>query len=299
MTEKKTIAFQGWPGANSDNASREAFPGCATLPCASFEETMAAVHDGRADVGMIPIENSVAGRVADIHHLLPNSDLFITGEHFHRVRSQLLGIPGATLEGLKSIHSHVHALAQCRNIIARLGVEKVVHADTAGAAEMIAKAGDPGMGAIASELAAEIYGLKILERDVEDAEHNTTRFVMMEREARIPRLEDGPAVTSFVFQVRSVPAALFKALGGFATNGINITKLESYLVGGGFVAAQFYADIEGHPEDPAVARAMDELKFFTNDRLILGTYPASPFREDPAHFGAVDPDPYKRSLRLV
>ena len=299
MTKTHTIAFQGWPGANSDNASREAFPGCPTVPCTTFEETMAAVHDGRADVGMIPIENSVAGRVADIHHLLPNSGLFITGEHFHRVRHQLLGLPGAKIDALSSVHSHVHALNQTRTYTNKLGLERVVHADTAGAAEMVAQKGNPAMAAIASELAAEIYGLEILASDIEDAEHNTTRFIMMEREARVPPMGSGPAITSLVFQVRSVPAALFKALGGFATNGVNITKLESYLVGGGFVAAQFYADIEGHPDDAPVSRALEELDFFTTDRLILGTYAASPFRQDPAIFGELDPDPYKRRLKIV
>lgn len=298
-TPQKTIAFQGWLGANSDNACREAFPGCPTMPCVSFEETMAAVHDGRADVGMIPIDNSVAGRVADIHHLLPHSGLYITGEHFHRVRSQLLGLPGATVDGLKTVHSHIHALNQCRNMLQRLGVEKQVHADTAGAAKMVSELGDPTIGAIASSLAADIYKLEILESDVEDAEHNTTRFVMMEREARVPAADEGLIITSLVFQVRSVPAALFKALGGFATNGVNITKLESYLVGGGFVAAQFYADIEGHPDQPAVARALDELTYFTNDQLILGTYPASDFRKDSAMFGTPSPDPLKSKLRLV
>ncbi|MEM1400373.1 MAG: prephenate dehydratase domain-containing protein, partial [Pseudomonadota bacterium] len=221
------------------------------------------------------------------------------GEHFHRVRHQLLGLKGASLDGLKSVHSHVHALNQCRSMIARLGLEKHVHADTAGAAEMIAKQGDPTQAAIASSLAAEIYELEVLASDVEDAEHNTTRFITMEREPRVPALDSVPTITSIVFQVRSVPAALFKALGGFATNGVNITKLESYLVGGGFVAAQFYADIEGHPDDPPVERALEELSFFTTDRRVLGTYAASPFREDPAIYGVLDPDPYKRKLSIV
>ena len=278
----RTIAFQGWLGANSDLACRQVFPDHATLPCPSFAETIAAVHDGRADAAMIPIENSVAGRVADIHHMLPGSGLHINGEHFQRVNHHLLAIPGATIAGLKTVYSHVHALGQCKALIAELGLEAVVHADTAGAAKMIAEAGDPTKASISSALAAEIYGLVSLRADIEDADHNTTRFLIMEREARPPPPGGGPTITSFVFEVRSVPAALYKALGGFATNGVNMTKLESYMVGGRFAQAQFYADVEGHPEDRPLRLAFEELDFFSRHFRVLGVYPAHPFRQDPS-----------------
>jgi prephenate dehydratase len=283
-----TISFQGWPGANSDLACRHVFPGGAGLPCASFEETIAAVHERRADAAMIPVENSIAGRVADIHHLLPFSGLSITGEHFQRVNHQLLGLPGARIEQLKRVLSHVHALGQCKTLIRRLGLEPIVHADTAGAAKEVAEAGDPASAAIASTLAAQLYGLVRLESDIEDAEHNTTRFLIMEREARWPPQGQGPTITSFVFEVRSVPAALYKALGGFATNGVNMTKLESYMVGGRFSQAQFYADVEGHPEDQALRYAFEELEFFSRRFRVLGAYPAHPFRADPSQIPGDD-----------
>ena len=281
----RTIAFQGWPGANSDLACRQVFPDHTTLPCASFEETIAAVHDGKADAALIPVENSVAGRVADIHHMLPSSGLHINGEHFQRVNHHLLAVPGATIEGLKTVYSHVHALDQCRKVITELKLERLVHADTAGAAEMVSRQGDPADAAIASTLAAEIYGLEILRSDIEDAEHNTTRYLIMEREPRWPSpTSPRPTITSFVFEVRSVPAALYKALGGFATNGINMTKLESYMVGGRFSQARFYADVEGHPDDPGLKFAFEELRFFSrrDSVKILGAYPAHPFRQDPS-----------------
>ena len=280
-----TIAFQGWPGANSDLACRQVFPELTTLPCRSFEDALKAVHESRAGVGMIPVENSVAGRVADIHHLLPESDLYITGEHFQRVSHHLLAVPGAELGGLRRIHSHVHALDQCRKVITELKLERLVHADTAGAAEMVARQGDRADAAIASTLAAEIYGLQILRSDIEDAEHNTTRYLIMEREPRWPSpTSPRPTITSFVFEVRSVPAALYKALGGFATNSINMTKLESYMVGGRFSQARFYADVEGHPDDPGLKFAFEELRFFSRQDSvkILGAYPAHPFRQDPS-----------------
>ena len=278
----RTIAFQGWPGANSDLACRQVFPDHGTLPCVSFEETIAAVHDGTADAALIPVENSVAGRVADIHHMLPNAGLHINGEHFQRVNHHLLAVPGATIEGLKTVYSHVHALGQCKAMIAELGLEAVVHADTAGAAKMVGESGDPSIASISSALAAEIYGLVSLREDIEDADHNTTRFLVMEREAKPPPPGDGPTITSFIFEVRSVPAALYKAMGGFATNGINMTKLESYMVGGRFAQAQFYADVEGHPEDRPLRLAFEELAFFSRHFRILGVYPANPFRRDPS-----------------
>jgi prephenate dehydratase len=273
-----TIAFQGAPGAYSDLACRTARPGMTTLPCATFEEAFAAVRDGRAHLAMIPIDNSVAGRVADIHHLLPDSGLHIIGEHFQKVVHHLLAPKGATIAGLKTVHSHVHALPQCRKLIAELGLKAIVHGDTAGAAADVAKRNDPTVAAIASELAGQIYGLGSLRADVADHKDNTTRFVMMRREPLDPDPANGPVVTSFVFRVRSVPAALYKALGGFATNGVNITKLESYIVDGNFTVAQFYADIDGHPDQRSVRLALEELSFFSREVRILGVYPASPSR---------------------
>jgi prephenate dehydratase len=272
------IAFQGEPGANSHLAASDAYPNMEALPCATFEDALAAVKTGEAKLAMIPIENSVAGRVADIHHLLPHSGLFIVGEHFERVRHQLLTLPGAKLSELKTVHSHTMALGQCRKVIAALKLRPVIEADTAGAARHLRELGDRSRAAIASSLAAEIYGLKIAKGDIEDAEHNTTRFVVLAlKPVRVPK-SDGPVVTSFVFRVRNVPAALYKALGGFATNGVNMTKLESYQLEGSFNATMFYADIEGHPEERPVALAMEELHFFSTEVTVLGTYPASPFR---------------------
>jgi prephenate dehydratase len=274
------IAFQGAPGAYSDLACRRVFPDMTTLPCAAFEDALAAVRDGRARLGMIPIENSVAGRVADIHHLLPDSGLHIIGEHFERVNHHLLAPPGATLQGLRVVRSHVHALSQCRNLIRELGIRPVVAADTAGAAAEVAQLGDPAVAAIASELAGEIYGLVSLRRNIEDAEHNTTRFVIMSPEAVVPPNDGSRVVTSFMFRVRNVPAALYKALGGFATNGVNMTKLESYMVGGRFAATQFYADVEGHPEQRPLQLALEELQFFSREVRILGVYPRHPSRRE-------------------
>ncbi|HEB78926.1 MAG TPA: prephenate dehydratase [Rhodospirillales bacterium] len=273
-----TIAFQGAPGAYSDLACRAVRPEMATLPCRAFEDAFAAVHDGKAALAMIPIENSVAGRVADIHHLLPQSGLHIIGEHFQRVNHHLLGIKGAEIGDVTHVHSHVHALNQCRNLIRELGVEPVVSVDTAGAAAEVAQKGDKTQAAIASELAGELDGLASLKADIEDAEHNTTRFLIMAREPAAPDPKAGLIITSLVFRVRNVPAALYKAMGGFATNAVNMTKLESYLVGGNFSAAQFYADVEGHPEHKNVALALEELEFHTREVKILGVYPAHPFR---------------------
>jgi prephenate dehydratase len=274
----RTIAFQGAPGAYSDLACRNAKPGMTTLPSATFEEAFAAVREGRAELAMIPIDNTVAGRVADIHHLLPESGLHIVGEHFQPVVHHLLAPRGATIQGLKTVHSHVHALPQCRKLIAELGLKAVVHADTAGAAADVAARNDPSEAAIASELAGKIYGLASLRANVADLDNNTTRFVIMRREPVDPDPAKGPVVTSFVFRVRSVPAALYKALGGFATNGINITKLESYMVDGAFTVAQFYAEIDGHPERRPERLALEELSFFSREVRILGVYPADPFR---------------------
>ncbi|MHA1113862.1 MAG: prephenate dehydratase, partial [Alphaproteobacteria bacterium] len=268
MTENSPappIAFQGHPGAYSDLACRREFPGRDTLPCAAFEDVFARVRDGGAGLAMIPIENSVAGRVADIHHLLPDSGLHIVGETFLKVNHHLLASKEATLDGLKTVHSHVHALSQCRGNIRDLGLVPVVHADTAGAAAEVAERGDPTVAAIASELAGEIYGLRTMAANFEDAAHNRTRFIIMAREPIDPELGAGLVVTSFVFRVRNVPAALYKALGGFATNGINMTKLESYMMGGEFSATQFYADVEGHPENRNLRLAMEELGFFSRE----------------------------------
>ncbi len=272
------IAFQGEPGANSHLAASDAYPKMEALPCATFEDALAAVKSGEAKLAMIPIENSVAGRVADIHHLLPHSGLYIVAEHFERVRHQLLTLPGVKLSELKTVHSHTMALGQCRKAIAALKLKPVIEADTAGAARHLRELGDRSRAAIASSLAAEIYGLKIARADIEDAEHNTTRFVVLAAKPERVRKGDGPVVTSFVFRVRNVPAALDKALGGFATNGVNMTKLESYQLEGSFNATMFYADIEGHPEERPVALALEELHFFSTEVTVLGTYPASPFR---------------------
>jgi len=275
----ETIAFQGLPGAYSHLACRQAMPDMEPMPCRTFRDAFSAVTEGRARLAMIPIENSVAGRVADIHHLLPDSGLHIIGEHFERISHHLLAPKGTDLADLTHVHSHIHALNQCREMIAELGVEPVEHVDTAGAAAEIAAKGHPSQGAIASSLAAEIYGLDSLKANIEDAEHNTTRFIVMSKREERPSEESLPTevITSFVFRVRNVPAALFKAMGGFATNGINMTKLESY-VGEGFRAAQFYADVEGHPDHRNLKLALEELGFFTHDVRILGVYPAHPFR---------------------
>lgn len=275
---EKTIAFQGEAGANSHIACREAFPDMMSLPCDTFEDVFAAVSEGRARLGMIAIENSLAGRVADVHHLIPGSGLYIVGEHFLPVRHQLLGLKGTKIEDIKTVHSHVHALGQCRRVIRELGLKAVVAADTAGAARQIAEEGDPSRAAIASSLAASIYDLDILRPNIEDAEHNTTRFIVMANEPNDADPEDEPVITSFIFRVRNVPAALYKALGGFATNGVNMTKLESYQLEGTFNASQFYADIEGHPSSRHVRLALEELEFFTSELRILGVYKAHPYR---------------------
>ncbi|MSO92404.1 MAG: prephenate dehydratase [Rhodospirillales bacterium] len=274
---KNRIAFQGMAGAYSDFACRHAYPKMTPLPCRTFDDAFAAVRRGRARLAMIPIENSVAGRVADIHHLLPDSGLYIVGEHFQRVNHHLLAVKGAKLSDIKHVHSHIHALNQCRKLIKKLKLDAVVEVDTAGSAAKIAALGDRARAAIASSLAGQIHGLQSLKANIEDAEHNTTRFIVMSRTPAMPPAHAPHVITSFVFRVRNVPAALSKALGGFATNGVNMTKLESYLRGD-FVAAQFYADVEGHPERTNLKLAFEELRFFSREVTILGVYPAHPYR---------------------
>ncbi|MEM7121131.1 MAG: prephenate dehydratase [Pseudomonadota bacterium] len=284
------IAFQGNPGAYSHLACRHAFPDRDVLPCESFEDVFAAVELGEASLAMMPVENSVAGRVGDVHHLMPHSSLHIVGEHFQRVEHQLLGVPGAGLDDLAAVHSHVMALGQCRELIRELGVKPMNHADTAGAARDVAAQGDKAHGAIASSLAGEIYGLDTLKTNIEDAEHNHTRFLILARDAVDPNPEDGTIVTSILFRVRSVPAALYKALGGFATNGVNLTRLESYMIGGAFVAAQFYLDAEGHPDDRPMHLALEELRFFAREVRVLGVYNAHPYRKESERLAALNGD---------
>lgn len=278
MTARQTIVFQGEPGANSHIACREAYPDHEPVACPTFEDAFAAIAAGEAALGMIPIENSIAGRVADIHHLMPHSGLHIVAEWFLPVRHQLMAPKGATIDGIKTVESHVHALGQCRNIIRKLKIKAIVAADTAGSAREVAQIGDKTRAAIATKLAAEIYGLDILAENIEDEAHNTTRFIVLAREPLHAPSGNGPVVTTFVFRVRNIPAALYKALGGFATNGVNMTKLESYMIEGNFFATMFYADIEGHPDDHNVALALKELEFFSREMRILGVYPAHPYR---------------------
>ncbi len=276
------IAFQGDIGANSDMACRDMFPDLEPLPCSTFEDAFNAVTGGEADLGMIPIENTIAGRVADIHYLLPESHLHIIGEYFMPIHFQLMALPGTRFEDIKTVHSHIHALGQCRNIVRDRGWRAMVAGDTAGAARLVADTGDKSMAALSPRLAADLYGLDILEENVEDSDTNVTRFVILSREpvAVTPNGPDDLIVTTFVFNVRNLPAALYKAMGGFATNGVNMTKLESYQLEGKFTATQFYADIEGHPDDPNVARALEELHFFSTKVRILGAYKAHPFRTE-------------------
>jgi len=278
MTVK--IAYQGEPGANSHIACLEAYPGHQPLACGTFEDAFQAVKDGEAALAMIPIDNSVAGRVADIHHLMPQSNLYIIGEHFLRVHHQLMIVPGADAAKIASVHSHVHALGQCRKVIRELKIKPVVAADTAGAARELSQSRDPAKAVIATALAGEIYGLEIIRRDIEDESHNTTRFVVLSATPHDADPEDAPVITSFVFRVRNVPASLYKAMGGFATNGVNMTKLESYQLEGQFSATQFYADIEGHPAERNVRLALEELQFFSSYVRILGVYKASPYRAE-------------------
>ncbi|QCI98981.1 prephenate dehydratase [Agrobacterium larrymoorei] len=274
MTSSNRIAFQGEYGANSDMACRDVFPTMDPLPCPTFEDAFNALENGDADLAMIPIENTLAGRVADIHHLLPESRLHIIGEYFMPIRFQLMVLPGVEKDEIKTVHSHIHALGQCRKIIRSNGWKPVVAGDTAGAAKLVSEKGDRSMAALAPRLASSLYGLDIIAENVEDSDNNVTRFVVLSRDEQWAKrtTPEEVIVTTFVFNVRNIPAALYKAMGGFATNGINMTKLESYQIGGKFVATQFYADIEGHPEDESVRHALEELKFFSEKVRILGVY---------------------------
>lgn len=274
------IAFQGEPGANSDTACRDVYPSMEPLPCATFEDAFVAVQTGKADLAMIPIENTIAGRVADIHHLLPDSNLHIVGEYFLPIHFQVMAKRGTALSDIKTVHSHIHALGQCRKIIRKNGWKAVVAGDTAGAARIVSESSVPGMASLSPRLAADLYGLEILAENVEDTDNNVTRFVILSKtDDRAGRSANGDLImTTFVFRVRNIPAALYKAMGGFATNGINMTKLESYQTGGKFFATLFYADIEGHPDDENVKLAFEELGFFSRDMRILGVYPAHEFR---------------------
>ena len=275
------IAFQGIPGAYSHMACQLVKPDMDAVACASFEDMLTHVQEGHAALAMVPVENSTAGRVADIHHLLPQSGLHIIGEHFQRVNHHLLAPRGSRIENLKAVHSHAQGLAQCRQQIRQLGLTPIMHADTAGAAKDVAAAGDPSVAAVASRLAAQIYDLEIIIDSLEDDKKNTTRFLIMAADPIVPEIGDVPMITTLVFQLRSVPAALYKALGGFATNGINLTKLESYLRPGVSERAQFYMDVEGHIDEPAMQLAMEELRFYCmkDEVKVLGSYAASPDRQ--------------------
>ena len=279
MANRPLIAFQGELGAYSHQACRQARPDFDVLPCRTFEDAIEACRSGEAELAMLPVENSTYGRVADIHSLLPQSGLHIIEEDFVRVHINLLALPGTQLSDVKEAMSHTVLLGQCRNFLKEHDIARITGADTAGSAKMVAEQGDPARAALAGELAGEIYGLDVLARHIEDEGNNTTRFLVMSRDADMSRRGDHGMMTTFVFQVRNIPAALYKAMGGFATNGVNMTKLESYMVGGSFTATQFYADIEGHPDDPHVARALDELGYFTDMLEILGTYPRDPRRD--------------------
>ena len=270
----KLIAFQGEPGAFSHAAAHALFPKGKAVPCVTFEDTISAVQQGRADYGVVPVENSLYGRITDIYHLLPESGLFITGEHFLRIEMNLLGVKGATLNDIKSVQSLSVALGQCRKFIRKHKLKTINAIDTAGSAREVAERSDKSVGAIASRFAAEVYGLDVIASNIEDAAHNTTRFLVVSKTAETPKQGKSKVKTTFVFRVRNVPAALYKAMGGFATNGVNMTKLESYMIDGSFTATQFYADIEGHPDDRSVQLAFEELQFFTDHFHVLGVYPA-------------------------
>ena len=275
----RRIAFQGERGAYSDLACRTAFPGWETVPCDTFATAIETVHDGGAELGMLACENSLAGRVPDIHALLPEAGLHIVGEHFQRVEHCLMALPGASLADIRRLHTHPVAMSQVRKLIRELGLTPVIQADTAGSAALVAQWGRKQEAAVASSLAAELNGLQILRRNVEDASHNTTRFYIAAREPRTTAPGTPGLMTSILFRVRNVPASLYKAMGGFATNGVNMTRLESYMLDGNFTATQFMADVDGHPDDPGLRRALDELAFFSDELRILGVYPRSAFRE--------------------
>ena len=272
------IVYQGEPGSYSHLSCAEHYPDHEPVPCVSFAQAFARVRDGEADRAMIPVENTVAGRVSDIYHLLPSGGLFVTAERYQPIHHQLLGLPGARLADVRVARSHPMALGQVRESLGALGITAIADVDTAAAARKVAERGDPTVAAVASSTAAEVYGLDILKPDIEDSGSNTTRFIVLEREPRVPEADSGPVVSSFVFRLRSVPSALYKALGGFASNGLNLTKLESYMIGGGFNAAQFYCDVEGHPDSEPMRLALEELAFFSEEVRHLGSYPADPVR---------------------
>lgn len=275
----KKVAFQGAHGAFSDVACRSVYPDLESVACSSFDDAFDALASGKVDLAMIPVDNTIAGRVADVHRLMPKYDLYIIGEHFQLIHHHLLGIKGTKVSELKHVHSHIHALPQCRKAITRLKLTPHVHADTAGAAREIAERGDKAHAAIASDLAAKIYGLDIVEKDIHDEHHNTTRFLILSRDHVIPEMgKKSESLTSILFEVRNIPGGLYKSLGGFATNGLSMTKLESY-VDENFQAASFYCEVEGHPESKAMKRALEEMDFFARDVKILGTYPAHPSRK--------------------
>ena len=273
-TDRRRIAYQGEPGANSHIACRDTYPDFEPVACKTFEDVLSLVERGDADLAMIPVENTIAGRVGDIHHLLPGTTLHIIAEHFMPIRFQLMALPGVTLDEIEKAHSHIMALGQCRAYLRARGIEAFVAADTAGAARIVRDLGERNTAAIAPALAAEVYGLDILARNIEDADHNTTRFVIMAPQPLEHQDVGEDAVTSFLFQVRNIPAALYKAMGGFATNGVNMTKLESYQIDGSFTATQFYAEIEGHPDERRVQLALEELGFFSTSLKIIGVFPA-------------------------
>jgi prephenate dehydratase len=278
MTELAKIAFQGLPGAYGHQACREAMPGLEPLPCATFEDAIDAVRSGGAQYGMIAVENSTYGRVADVHHLLPESGLSIVGEAFVRVHINLLVVPGTQIAQVKRVRAMGILLAQARGFLRQHNLTTLNWSDNAAGAREVAALNDPTEAALASELAGEIYGLDVLARHIEDKDNNTTRFLVMARQPDVTRRGEHGMITAFIFRVRNIPAALYKAMGGFATNGVNMTKLESYMVDGQFSATQFYAEIEGHPEDEAVGRALEELRYFTSEVRQLGTFPADPAR---------------------
>jgi prephenate dehydratase len=293
ISRARTVAFQGEPGAYANLAARDALPHAQALPRPTFDAALEAVKLGEADLAIVPVENSVYGRIADTHLLVrhfgrpvkghasaDSNDLFIVGEHFHRVRHQLLGLKGASLGGVKEVYSQRPALGQCRKIIKELGLIEREWSDTAGSARHVAELNDPSAAAIASALAGELYGLDVLRADVEDEAHNMTRFLIVGGEDDDAPNDGRRVITTLLFRVRNIPAALYKALGGFATNAVNMTKLESYQLGGSFNATEFYADVEGHPDQPAVRRALEELQYFTSRLTILGVYPAHPFRAE-------------------
>ncbi|KUN18162.1 prephenate dehydratase [Streptomyces antibioticus] len=273
-----TAAYQGEPGSNSATAARALFPDGRELPCTSFEQALDAVTLGAADVAVIPVDNSAAGRVADVHHLLPESGLFIVAEYFLAIRFDLMSVPGATLDQVECVRSHVHALGQCRKILREGGWRTLVSDDTAGAAREVAELGDPRHAALAPPASAGLYGLDVLRAEVEDDPDNTTRFVVLSRDAAFAAHPGEPTMTSLFFCVRNIPSALYKALGGFASSGVNLTKIESYQMGAGLNPSRFYVEIEGHPDDERVALALHELRFFSSEVRILGVYPAHPHR---------------------